>query len=913
MPEGKQIDWKRYVRQHLPALGLSGAREQEIVEEIAQQLDQVYADALARGASVAEAEGRAAVQIPNWASLALEIQRAEQSASTKLVERAPESWRLAMHEENIRKRRGGNMFADLLQDVRYALRMLRKSPGFAALVVLTLALGIGANSTIFSVINGVLLRPLPYSEPEQIVRVLESNPQKGWPTFSISPPNFLDWRAQAHSFAGLAAIEGNAYTYTGGDVPERWSGPQVTEGFFEILRVQPALGRLFSSDEFQAGKNHVVVISDALWRSAFAGDRAAIGRTVSLDGQGYTIIGVMGPNFRFPNPKTQVWAPLVFTPQEMTGARGAHYLGDIARLAPGVSIGQARAEMEEIARKLEKQYPQSNTGWTVAISRLSEGGGVTQIRPALFVLLGAVGFVLLIACANAANMLLARATVRHKEIAVRLALGAGRARLVRQLLTESIVLSFAGAATGLMIAFWSTRAIAALPTSFLPRAQMVSVDGTVLLFTMALALVTGILFGLAPALSLGGKDLAAALKDGVRTGAGRGSLRKLLVVAEVMLAFVLLSGAGLLVRSFAHLNAVDLGLQTSGRYSFNLSIPRMRYPTPQKQLEFFDQIQQRMAALPGVDSAALVSLIPISGDDELYEIGIAGHPSSESNPSALSYRVTPGFLKTMGIRLLAGRDFTSADNASGPHVCIINDVLARTMFQGRDPIGQKIQFGHQYDIVREIVGVAGYVNQFGPAEEKSLQVYEPFAQWPRDSMAVVLRSSGGSGGLAAAARVAVREVDPQQPLTDFRSFDELVSDSVSLPRFRTLLLGLFAGLAALLAAAGLYGVMSYTVTQQTQEIGIRMALGAQPVQILGLMVSRGMGLVAGGVVLGLAGALILTRVMQSFTAFLFGVKPNDPATLVGVTVLFAAVAALACWIPAWRASRVDPLVALRYE
>ncbi|HLW97505.1 MAG TPA: ABC transporter permease [Candidatus Acidoferrales bacterium] len=913
MREGKPIDWKQYVRQRLPALGLSGAREQEIVEELAQQLDGAYSEALARGESVAEAEGRAAAQIPNWASLALEIRRAEQPLAEKIAATVPENWREAMREENLRKRRGGNMFADLFQDVQYALRMLRKSPGFAALVVLTLALGIGANSTIFSVINGVLLRPLPYSEPEQLVRVLESNPRKGWPTFSVSPPNFLDWRAQAHSFAGLAATENNAYTYTGGDVPERWTGPQVTEGFFETLRVQPELGRLFIPDEFQAGKNHVVVISDALWHSAFAGDPAAIGRSVSLDGQSYTVIGVMGPSFRFPNPATQVWAPLAFSPNELQNARGAHFLGDIARLGPGVSVAQAQSEMAAIAERLEKQYPVSNSGWTVAIVPLSEGGGVAQIRPALLVLLGAVGFVLLIACANAANMLLARATVRHREIAIRLALGAGRARVVRQLLTESVVLSFAGAALGLLIAFWSTRVIAALPPRFLPRAQMVSVDGRVLFFTLALALVTGILFGLAPALTLGREDLAGALKDGGRAGAARGGLRKLLVVAEVMLAFVLLSGAGLLVRSFTHLTSVDLGLQTAGRYAFDLSAPQTRYPTPQKQLEFFNQVQQRVAALPGVDSSALVSLIPISGDDEMYEVALAGQPSSESNPSALSYRVTPGFLRTMGIRLLAGRDFTTADDLTAPHVCIINDVFARAMFPGRDPIGQKIQFGHQFNIVREIVGVAGYVNQYGPAEEKSLQVYEPFAQFPRTDMSVILRTSGSGAGLAAAARVAVREVDPQQAVIGFRSFDELVSESVSLPRFRTVLLGLFAGLAALLAAAGLYGVMSYTVTQQTQEIGIRMALGAQPSQILRLIVSRGMGLVAAGVALGLAGALILTRVMQSFTAFLFGVKPNDPVTLVGVTILFALVAATACWLPAWRASRVDPLVALRYE
>ncbi len=916
-------DWRQFVREKLPPLRLSGARETEIVEELALQLEQSNADAIARGASCADAEARAAGQIRDWTLLAAEIRRAETpevqhavtQAATHAAARLPEPWREALNEENLRKLRGGNMFADLFQDVRYALRMLGKAPSFTAIMILTLALGIGANATIFSVINAVLIRPLPYPQPDQLVRVLESNPGKGWPTFSIAPPNFLDWREQTQTLEKIAAYEPNGYTYTGGDTPEHWAGPMVTEGFFEIFRAQPEIGRTFSADEFQAGKNHVVVISDALWRSAFAADRAVLGRSVSLDGQTYTVIGVMGPQFQFPSTVTQVWLPLVFTADEIQNARGAHYLGDIARLASGVSIAQAQAEMTGIAQRLEKQYPQTNVGWTAVVISLSQGGGVKQARPALLVLLGAVGFVLLIACANAANMLLARATVRQREIAVRLTLGASRGRLVRQLLTESVLLSFMGAAMGLLIAFASTRVISTLPAEFLPRAQYVNVDSLVIWFTLGLALLTGLLFGCAPAIATGRGELAETLREGGRTGSGaRAGLRKLLVVAEVTLAFVLLAGAGLLVRSFSRLTAVDPGVQTAGRFAFDLNIPSKKYATPQQQLEFYNEVQQRLAVLPGINSAVLTTLVSASGEDEMYSVGHLNDADSDDHPSALSFRVSPGYFHAMGIPLVSGRDFTPADNASAPHVCIIDEVFARTMFPGRNPIGEKIHIGHQYVIVREIVGVVANVKQYGQAEdEASLEVYEPFVQFPRTSASFVLRTSAGTAGLAAEVRHAVQQVDAQQAVTGFQSFDEILSSLIALPRFRTVLLGIFAGLAALLAAIGLYGVMSYTVTQQTQEIGIRLALGAQRESILRLIVGKGMFLVGAGVALGVAGALALTRVLVSFSAFLFGVKAYDPVTLAGVTLLFAAVAAIACWLPARRASRVDPLVALRYE
>jgi putative ABC transport system permease protein len=908
-------DWKKYVREHLPPLGLSGAREQEIVDEIAQQLDDANSEAISRGFTSAQAEAHAITQIPDWNLLARDIQRAELPIKTEITIHVPQEWREAMHEENFRRRPGGNMFADLLQDIRYAFRMLRKTPGFTSVVVLTLALGIGANATIFSVISAVLLRPLPYSQPEQLVRVNESNPGKGWPKFAISPPNFLDWRLQSHLIEKMAAYEPSGYSYTSGDTPEHWSGAMVTEGFFEVLRAQPALGRTFSSDEFQAGKDHVVVISDALWRSTFGADLSVAGRNVSLDGQTYTVIGVMGPQFQFPSITLQVWTPLVFGPDDLIDSRGAHYLGDIARLAAGVSPAQAQVEIVGIADRLQKLYPQTNTGWTAVITPLSQAGGVQEIRPALFILLGAVGFVLLIACANSANMLLARATVRQREIAVRLTMGASRGRLVRQLLTESILLSFIGATFALLIAFWGTRIISTLPANFLPHAQYVTLDSSVLFFTVALAFLTGLLFGAAPAIAMVRGELAESLKEGGRTGSGaRAGLRKLLVVAEVMLAFVLLAGAGLLMRSFSRLSDVDPGIQTAGRFAFELNIPNKRYATPQQQTQFYDQVQQHLSALPGVSSVVFTTLLPAGGDVEIYNLGRAGEPDSESEPSALSYRVTPGYMRALGIPLIAGREFTAADNATATKVCIINDVFARTMFPGRNPIGEKIHIGHGYEVLREIVGVVANVKQYGQGDKgASMQVYEAFAQFPRTNADFIVRTDGPSSGLASEVRHVVQQVDSQQPVTGFRSLEEILGDSIALPRFRTVLLGMFAGLAALLAAIGLYGVMSYTVTQQAQEIGIRLALGAQRGDVLRLIIGRGMLLVGSGVVLGIAGALALTHVLVSFASFLFGVKAYDPLTLVSVTILFAAVAALACWLPARRASRVDPLVALRYE
>ncbi len=914
-------DWKQLVRGHLAPLGLSGARETEIVEELALQLEQSYGEAIARGMTAEQAETFAVGQIRDWRALAAEIRRAEtpamehavRQAGTRAAARLPEPWRAALDEEQFRKTRGGNMFADLFQDVRYAARMLRKSPGFTAIMVLTLALGIGANSAIFTVVNAVLLRPLPFQDSAKLVFVEQNNLSKGWAHFSDSVPDFLDWRAQAQSFEEIVAINHRSFTYSGGDLPEQWFGVMATRGFLEMLRVQPARGRDFTDSEFQKGSDHVILISDGLWRRAFGADASAIGRSVQLNGDPYEVIGIMPPGFEFGGPTRNLWMPFTFTPDEMTKTRGSHYLSVMARLRAGTSVGQARQEMNALAARLEKQYPDSNAGWGAGVQGVQDAT-VEDVRPALLVLLGAVGFVLLIAFANAANMLLARATVRRREIAIRTALGAGRMRLVRQLLTESLLLAILGGLLGILIAYGSTKALVSLKPGFIPGFQTIHLDGKVLFFTLGLAVVTGLLFGLTPAFGILRGSLSESLKESGRTDSGgRTKMRSVLVVAEVALAFILLVGAGLLVRSFDRLMGIEPGFNTSNGLVFDVPLPPNRYSTPAQQTSFYDQLDERLATLPGVEGVALTSMVPLSGDDELYDVGIAGRAVTADQPSAIYYLIGPEYFRTLGTPLMAGREFTGRDNAAGPRVCIINDALAKAFFPGQNPIGQHIQIGRNYSIVREVVGVAASVKHYGLVEPVLFQFYEPYAQFPRSGMTLVLRTKGDPMRLLPDARQAVQQVDREQPVAYPNTLEAMLNDSVALPRFRTLLLGVFAGLAVALALIGLYGVMSYTVTQRTQEVGIRMALGAQRGQINRLFVARGMGLVAVGVLAGVGGAFALTKILASFASFLFGVRPNDPATFCGVTLLFAVVAAVACWIPARRASRVDPLVALRYE
>jgi putative ABC transport system permease protein len=903
-------DWKSYVRDHLPPLSVPAAREREIVEELAQQLEQRFSEELARGASELEAAEFAREQFSDWDRLGSEIRKAERRVLAPLAEKVPENWKAALSEDQLRSRRGGNVVRHFLQDVRYALRLLKKSPSFTALVVFTLALGIGANSTIFSVVNAVLLRPLPYFESDRLVNIVDSNPSNGWPRFSSAPANFLDWRERAHSFEHLVAYANDEWNAAIGELPEHWVGVAGTQGFFETLRARPEYGRLFNDDDFVEGKSNVLVISDALWRKQFSGDPDVIGRGISLEGKSFTVIGVMPPDFHFGGPDKLFWSPFPFDSSLRT-ARGAHFLRVMGRLRDGIRIEQAQAEMTLIAAQLEKQYPQTNGGWTARVESM-QAASVRTVRTALLVLLGAVAGVLLIACANAANMLLARAAVRRREIAMRTALGASRSRIVIQLLTESTVLASAGGALGLIIAVCSARALATLPPQLLPRANSIHVDLRVLLFTFALAMVTGILFGTVPALFGSRGDLAGSLKEGGRAStASWAGMRKALIVSEVALAFILLAGSGLLIRSFARLTSVQPGFATESRLIFSISLPSSRYKTPQQQTAFFEQAREKLAAMPGVLSTSLTSLVPMSGDSSLWSIGINGQENGAALPSAMYYLVDPGYRAAMGIPLIQGRDFSDRDNAASQHVVIVNDYFARTLLPGQNPIGQHVQLGRNYSVVREIVGVAGTVKQEGLDEKATYQVYEPLAQMPRGTMTFILKAATDAPlSLLPAAQRTIQSIDAQMPITNPSTFEQEMSESVALPKLRAFLLGIFAALAVALALVGLYGVMSYTVTEQTQEIGVRMALGAIPRDVYQLILGRGMTLVAIGIALGIAGAFGLTRLLESF---LFGVSPHDAWTLASSVFAFVAIAAVACLVPARRAAKLDPLIALRYE
>ena len=802
----------------------------------------------------------------------------------------------------------------MLADLRYALRQLAKSPGFTAVAVLTLALGIGACTAIFSVVDGVLLRPLDYAQPDRIVVVRSSAPPE-FPEFSVSPPDFLDWEKQARSFSHLAAATGASLNLTGDGEPQRLNGIKVTARYFDVYGVQPALGRTFLPGEDAAGKSHVAVLSYPCWQRLFAGATDVLGRALQLNGEPYTVVGVTPPGFGAAN-KTDAFVPMAFTPDETANDnRGAHYVSVIGRLKPGVTAAQADAELKLIAARLAQQYPDSNKGWTAFALPLLDYS-VRDVRVVLWTLLGAVGCVLLIACANIANLLLARATARHREISIRAALGAGRARLVRQLLTESVVLALAGGAAGVLVSRWGLDALLALAPASLPRTADIHLDGGVLAFSLLLSLATGILFGLAPAWLAARTDVNEALKQGARgttEGGGRGRLRSTLLVLEVAFALVLLASAGLLVRSFGRLAHVDPGFNPENATLIRLSLPAKKYGQPAQQAAFADALLSRLSALPGVQAAGLTHSMPLVGDYNL-SFEIQGRPVAPSGqPSASYYSVTPGYFPAMGIRLVRGRLFTARDDAKAPRVAIVNEAFVRQHFPHEEVLGHRIYITNTArtpESWREIVGVVADVTQSGVDRVTPAQTYEPFAQQPFDSLNVVVRTSSSPAALLGALRPTVYSVDKDQPVRGIQPLEEIMAASLSRQRFATLLLAIFSLVALVIAAVGIYGVMAYNVTQRTGEIGIRMALGAQPRDVLGLMFRHGARLVGLGLVLGLAGTLATARVLGSL---LFHTSTRDPLTLAAITLLLGAVAALACLIPARRATRVDPMTALRAE
>ena len=807
---------------------------------------------------------------------------------------------------------------NFLQDLRYAFRLLTKKPGFTIIAILTLALGIGANTAIFSVVNGVLLRPLPFRDPGKLILVTEKS---DLPTISTSFENYIDWRDQSHaSFESLEATRGTQLTLTGSGEPERLTARMATAGLLPLLGINPIVGRDFLPEEDRAGGPAVVLLSYGLWQGRFAGSQEILGKSINLDARPYTIVGILPSGFQILQP-ADVIVPFMPWVRTLPADRNWHPgIIPVGRLRPNVSREQARSEMAGIAKRLEEQYPEFNTGVSTNVVGLQEQI-VQNVRPALVLLLGAVSLVLLIACVNVANLLLARAASRGREIAIRTALGASRARVIRQLLTESVLLSLAGGILGVLLAWAALGPLLKISAGSVPQTLAIGLDRWVLVFTAAISVVTGLIFGIVPALRTAKLDLRETLNEGARgssAGPGQHRIRGVLVAMEIALAMLLLVGSGLLLRSFARLQETPPGFRPDHLLVADLPLSESTYSAPQQRYQFFDRLVERAKQLPGVRSAAAASFLPVSGGGSIIHFNIIGRPPRTPHDYvAAGYRtITPNYLETLGVPLTRGRLFTAADNERASAVVVINTTMAHTYFADENPLGKRLQIGATPDNsipTMEVVGVVGDVTP-GLGLDPQAEMYLPYRQadavLPVFQLSVVLRTTADPVLQSNALRSVLGEIDPNQPLVKVRTMEDNMSATVAQPRFRTWLIGIFAALALVLASIGVYGVMSYTVTQRTNEIGIRVTLGAQATDVFRSVVGEALRLAFFGVAGGLVAALVLTHLLKSF---LFGISAYDPLTFLAVAILLTFIAAAASFFPARRATQVDPLVALRYE
>jgi|HubBroStandDraft_4_1064222.scaffolds.fasta_scaffold00674_18 predicted permease len=886
------LAWIRALASRTRASLSTRQMDQEFARELDAHLDMLAEENVRRGMSTEEARRAARIRLGGRTQL----------------------------QETNRELHGLPALETFFQDTRYAFRMLRKNLGFTAVAVLTMAVGIGANTAIFSVVYAMLLKPLPYSEPEQLLTLFEAQPQAGGKATGWSYANFAELREQNHIFSDMAASQQHQLTLTGRGEPSVVNTSVVTPELFSVFGQRPILGRPFYSEDGKAGAPAVVTLSENLWRGSFGADPNVIGSSINLDKRSFTIVGVMPAVFRFPilTASEQLWIPLVQDPLfgSWMDRRGGHWLQVTGRLKPGVSMTQAQAELDAIDARLAKEFPAENDGWTIGFVPLKQKI-VGNVKPALLVLMGAVGLVLLIACANIANLLLTRATSRAREIAVRTTLGAGRSRIVRQLLSETLVLGLLGGLAGIALAYLGVRGLTALMPEDLPQVNAIRVDNFVLGFALLLSAVASCAFGLAPALFVANSNLQSSLREGgARSGesGNRRRARSFLAAGEIALAMVLLVAAGLLLRSFSKLMAVNPGFDAQHVVQADISLPRFQYSMPQQWAAFSEELLMRLQSEPGMRDAAVVLPRPMT--DGFINLGfdIVGNPpvSAGASRTADYVSVSPDYFRVMEIPLLAGRLFDQHDVAASPRVSLISEAMARIYFPNQNPLGKQIVFGFPPDIgaAREIVGVVGDVRDVALGQDPGAMMYVPYAQAPFWGANVVVRSALSAASVASTIRRDVRQIDPDLPVTDVAMMKDTIDGTVAQPKFRTFLLGLFAAMALVLAATGIFGVISYSVSRRTNEIGIRVALGASRNTILRMVFGETLVLTCAGLVLGLPSALAASHLLGHL---LFSVSANDPATIAAVAFTLALVAATAGYIPARRAMRVDPLVALRHE